>query len=545
MRTLPFQLFDRAELRAWLGLSLLLLLLSLGAVIPRLGVHFRIADLPGAGTGEAPLIALVAAIVIVACLGVSVIYLLSRCRALELARGVDNHAALHDPLTGTANRRHFEQCLEQMIAEEKPAHALMMIDLDRFKPVNDLYGHAAGDALLQEIAVGLGRIVGPNDLVARLGGDEFAFLLSHTTSDAAEKTALSVLEFVTKYRLNWQGQRISVGTSIGLVDIDRNGLTPAALLAAADEALYAAKEAGRGAVFTAELNSDPTDKPKVRRIDAGTPEPVSSASSHEPEDGRRQELYGAVMATMSSDEATDKQCRQGSRRRHEIAHWVAVEPLTIGDAASPGMLMRELIEDAATRSDGGADFARWVLIMALDIASRLTPTALGRIGFVLPLPARAVVAVPELADELMRINSLAHKPIRHLCFVLHNITSVYDSPAIEQFHHRLNTNGVRLGFEIRSGTLDVLAPLRHVAYDELHLGRELIKNLRPGTSGNAAVEALLTVAEQSGTTLVASSVDTADEVRHLAMMGVNRFGGPVVGKPEPLHNVLQHLSNSI
>ena len=533
--------YGKTEKYVFLWLSILLFSLIVATLIPR----FVTSDLPGGDAGEAPLYVLIVALFAIAALGLAVIYLRLQCRALEVARSVDNHAALHDPMTGSANRRHFELRLKQLASDAEPAHSLMMIDLDRFKPVNDLYGHAAGDALLKDIATGLGRVVGPNDLVARLGGDEFALLLQSTSVPNAERTALAVLEFVKRYRLNWQGQRVSVGTSIGVIHIDQAGLTPATLLAAADEALYAAKEAGRGAVYSASFTSSETDALSFQRIDEGTPEPESSTKSHLPVDGRRQELYGIAMATLQPKIPEYQKNRMGSRRRHLVSQWVMVEPLTIGDQTSPGMKMRELLEDAAAHGDGGADLARWILLMTLESASRLSPTALGRIGFVIPIPARAVVSAPDFAADLMRINALAHNPIRHLTFVLHNLASMYDSPAIHKFHHGLQSRGARLGFEIRASTLDVLAPLKHAQYDELHLGRELSKNFKAGTSAYAAVETLVTFANQNSTTVVASNVDKEDELRHLAMLGVNRFSGPVINNPRPLHDVLQNLIKSI
>jgi len=435
---------------------------------------------------------------------------------------------MHDPLTGTANRRQFEQELNELVGQSAPSHVLMMLDLDRFKPVNDLYGHAAGDALLKEISSGLAKLVSPRDMVARLGGDEFAIILNRSDQKHAESVALKALEFVTKYRLSWEGHRISVGTSIGLVNIDKPNLMPATLLAHADEALYAAKEAGRGAAFLVQPGDSDSDPLSFKRIDAGTPSPVASARSHEPEDGRHQELVGtvAVSANKGYDVPED---RQGSRRRHEIKQWIIAEPRTIGDAASPGMQI----------------LARWVLINALNSAAYITPSVIDRIGFVLPIPARAVVTVPELGEELMRINALAHLPLRHITFLLYNVGPVYNAPEIELFRQRLELSDVALGFEVRASTLDVLAPMRHVNYEELHLGRELSRNLRPGTSGYAAVESLLTTAEQNNTSVVASGITTGDEIRHLSALGVDRFSGPFVAEPAPLNDVLQKIQSDV
>lgn len=487
-------------------------------------------------------VALVSAILMVACLGCAVVILLSRLNTLQAARSIDSHAALHDVLTGAANRRQFEQQLEQLLLDSKPSHTLLMVDLDRFKPVNDLYGHAAGDALLREITLGIKRLVSHQDIVARLGGDEFAMLLPDKTTICAEQTAIDVLNFVSGFRLAWEGQYLSVGASIGLVHIDKPGLAAGVILAASDEALYAAKEAGRGAIFSADMPADAETPTSFRRISGEVFEARPSANSHLPEDGQQQELRARLMSNQFSVLDQERRRLHGARRRYEIRHWINVEPATIGNSITPGLSMRELISDASARSDGGADFARWVLAMALDAASRLNPVSLGRIDFVLPMPARAFSVVPTLADELMRSNALSYLPIRHLTFILHGVSAVYDSEALRQSCHRLRTSDVRLGYEIRSDNLDALAPLRHIPFDELHLGRELIKKLRPGTTDSATLDALLAVEAKSSLLLVAACVETPDEVNTLTSMGIKRSTGPISGSLVPLHALLAELN---
>jgi len=491
-----FKILQPQERWVLVGIAVLFCALLLGGTL-------SLVKLFDQGNVSLTFIVLVALLIVVAALCVTVSLLLVRCRELINTSGVETHAAMHDPLTGTANRRQFEQQLNELVAESAPRHMLLMLDLDRFKPVNDLYGHAAGDALLKEISAGLSKLVNSRDTVARLGGDEFAIILNQTDQERAESVTLAALEFVTKYRMNWDGHRISVGTSIGLVNIASDTLS-------------------------------------FKRIDAGTPSPVASAKSHQPEDGRQQALFGLVAASASKTLDVPED-RQGSRRRHEIKHWIVVEPRTIGDDMSPGMQVRELIEDASARSDGGADLARWVLLNALNAVAYVTPSVIDRIGFVLPIPARAVVTVPNLGEELMRMNALAHLPLRHITFLLYSVGSVYNAPEIELFRQRLSSSDVAIGFEVRASTLDVLAPMRHVNYEELHLGRELSRNLRPGTSGFAALESLLTTAEQNNTTVVASGIATADEIRQLSALGVNRFTGPVVADPVPLKDILQKM----
>ena len=155
----------------------------------------------------------------------------------------------HDSLTGLANRAAFEVLLEQATARaaSEPFCALF-IDLDRFKQVNDTGGHAAGDALLRDVAHALAAQVRASDTVARLGGDEFAVLLGRCPLPQARIVAEKLRSAVVAYRLAWEDQAFSVGASIGLVPVDGSYLSAAEVLRAADAACYAAKRQGRNCV---------------------------------------------------------------------------------------------------------------------------------------------------------------------------------------------------------------------------------------------------------------------------------------------------------
>jgi diguanylate cyclase len=155
----------------------------------------------------------------------------------------------HDALTGLCNRPAFEDRLEVAAAKAtaEPFCALF-IDLDRFKLVNDTGGHAAGDALLRDVAHALAAEVRSADTVARLGGDEFAVLLDGCPLPQAKRVAEKLRTAVLKYSLLWEGQRFSVGASIGVVPVDGRYQTAAEVLRAADAACYDAKRRGRNCV---------------------------------------------------------------------------------------------------------------------------------------------------------------------------------------------------------------------------------------------------------------------------------------------------------
>lgn len=156
------------------------------------------------------------------------------------------HLARHDPLTGLANRAYLQQHLEQRLAKGVSANSplyLLSLDLDRFKPINDLFGHATGDAVLCELASRLHRLVNDTDLVARMGGDEFVMVVSNTAGDIEVLCKLLCESFSTPMRVN--GNQVAVGVSIGVAAAPADAILPSELLRLSDIALYEAKTAGR------------------------------------------------------------------------------------------------------------------------------------------------------------------------------------------------------------------------------------------------------------------------------------------------------------
>lgn len=155
-----------------------------------------------------------------------------------------------DPLTELYNRRTFEAMLGDCVKDRrvKEPVSVLFIDLDHFKLVNDTAGHAAGDYVLKDVSKRILAQVRANDLVARLGGDEFALLLLSCDGPMAVSVADKIRVSIASFALEWQGQTLRIGASIGVVSIDESVLTAAAVLAAADAACYAAKHAGRNRV---------------------------------------------------------------------------------------------------------------------------------------------------------------------------------------------------------------------------------------------------------------------------------------------------------
>ena len=158
------------------------------------------------------------------------------------------HLAEHDALTGLYNRRRFESELERAVAHAArygPSGAVLVLDLDNFKHVNDTLGHQAGDELIRSVARLLRERLRSTDVLARMGGDEFAVLLPHATADEARMLSRDLVEALREHDVVLGGQRLRVTTSLGATVIDASAGAGGALLAVADAAMYAAKDAGR------------------------------------------------------------------------------------------------------------------------------------------------------------------------------------------------------------------------------------------------------------------------------------------------------------
>jgi diguanylate cyclase (GGDEF)-like protein/PAS domain S-box-containing protein len=159
--------------------------------------------------------------------------------------------ASHDPLTGLVNRREFENQVAAALANAKhdgSQHALLYLDLDQFKIVNDTCGHAAGDVLLKVLATMLQTRMRDADILARLGGDELGILLLNCPAEQAFGIAETVRRAIKDFRFVWDSHTFEIGVSIGFVVIDSMSKSTSELLSAADQACYVAKEQGRNRV---------------------------------------------------------------------------------------------------------------------------------------------------------------------------------------------------------------------------------------------------------------------------------------------------------
>ncbi len=200
-----------------------------------------------------PWLALLAGFGTAALVGAAIWPLMRMLADLEAARVQLAVLATRDELTGVFNRRQFLVLADREWARCRRydmGAAMLMLDVDHFKRVNDLNGHLAGDLMLREIARAAGETLRHADILGRFGGEEFIVFLPHTDVLGALDVAERIRERVAAIKLEWRGQQISTTVSLGVATLGISHDTVGALIADADRALYTAKDAGRNCVRT-------------------------------------------------------------------------------------------------------------------------------------------------------------------------------------------------------------------------------------------------------------------------------------------------------
>ncbi|WEX90756.1 EAL domain-containing protein [Sinorhizobium garamanticum] len=250
---------------------------------------------PGADVAKATApVLLVAAFCLFALTGALSMILRKRSRRLQQSQAELNHLALHDPLTGLANRASFNQLLARVVAASTAdqTNALLYLDLDRFKQVNDTLGHPVGDRLMIEVAKRLKETTAGAAVISRIGGDEFTIVVEHSRQDEVEKLCDSLIAAVRR-PFEIDGQPVLIGLSIGVAVTKGNDADPVEITRKADIALYHAKTSGRNryAIFGPHMDELIRTRRDLEQdlraaLEAGNQlevfyQPVYSAASHE------------------------------------------------------------------------------------------------------------------------------------------------------------------------------------------------------------------------------------------------------------------------
>ena len=421
--------------------------------------------------------------------------------------------ATHDALTGLANRREFEYRLEQVLHPTGPQqsgrHALMFLDLDQFKLVNDTCGHAAGDELLRHICALLQSDLREGDTLARLGGDEFGILLENCPAAVAEKIAESLRHTVQSLHFVWKGRPFMTTISIGLVHLGHTPTTLETSLRAADMACYMAKEKGRNRVQVyhaddSELSLRFGEMAWVQRLHMALEE-------------NRFCLYAQEISPLGH---TD-----GGNGHIEIL-------LRLHDEAGR-MILPDSFIPAAERYGLMTSLDRWVVENVFKIIARCLQERPDRPMAMCAINLSGITIGDD--DFLGFLREKFHTytiPPGMICFEITETSAIANLGSAIRFINELKALGCLFSLDDFCAGMSSFAYLKHLPVDFLKIDGSFVKDMLDDPINRAMVEVINHIGHVMGKRTIAEFVETPHIEQALLEIGVDYAQGYLIERPQ-------------
>ena len=420
--------------------------------------------------------------------------------------------ATHDGLTGLANRREFEYRLELVLknlGRQQGRHALMFLDLDQFKLVNDTCGHAAGDELLRHICVLLRAGLREGDTLARLGGDEFGILLENCPVDMAEKIAGGLRQSVQNLHFAWKGRPFMSTISIGLVHIHQPPATLEGLMRAADMACYMAKEKGRNRVQVyhvddTELSLRFGEMAWVQRLHVALEE-------------NRFSLYAQEITPLGG-------VQEGNGH---------IEILLRLKDESGRMVLPDSFIPAAERYGLMSSIDRWVVENVFRIISECSAQAGGK-----PMAMCAInLSGSTIGDD--DFLAFLHEQFecygvspQLICFEITETSAIANLGSAIRFINDLKALGCKFSLDDFCAGMSSFAYLKHLPVDFLKIDGSFVKDMLDDPINRAMVEVINHIGHVMGKRTIAEFVESTQIEQALIEIGVDYAQGYIVQRPQ-------------
>ncbi len=439
-----------------------------------------------------------------------------RRRAHRRAEAVIHRLAYHDALTDLVNRNEFERRLGQALATAKERgaeHAVLYLDLDQFKIVNDTCGHAAGDELLRQVALLFRESVRGTDTLARLGGDEFGILLENCPLDRAQGVADKLLHAVADYRFVWEQKTFPLGASVGISVINTDSIDISEVLSAADMACYAAKDSGRNRahVYSAD------DEDLARRH--GEMQWVSRINSALDEDRFR--LWAQPIVRLNG--------KGDNRTKNELLVRLLDEKEKL---VMPGAFI-----PAAERYNLMTAIDRQVIRKAFEhIRDNVKTNGQDRPMFFINLSGTSLND-DDLA-RFVRDELQAHKVnASDVCFEITETAAIANMSRAIAFITEARALGCHIALDDFGSGLSSFSYLKTMPVDYLKIDGSFVRDMANDAMDSAIVEAIAQIGRVVGIQTIAEFVES-DEIRErLREIGVNHGQGYGIQRPRPLDEV--------
>ncbi len=436
-----------------------------------------------------------------------------RRREIDLA-----HQATHDSLTGLPNRTLLLELVEHALArtERQPGHvALLFLDLDRFKGVNDNIGHEAGDELLRAVAERIGSALRPSDIVARLGGDEFVVLCEEIRDEYQAVTVTQrIISAIESTPFSIRGASLNVTASVGIALSSGEGSHPEGLLRDADAAMYRAKELGRA---RHELFDDEMRTRSARRL------ALADELTRAVEQGEITVHYQPLIDLRTGRvEGVEALARWEHPSRGTLPPWEF-----IGVAEETGLIVGLGL---SVLGQACAQARRW----EVELGSRAPKVHVN-------LSARQL-AQPNLPRLVQGVIDQALIDPGRLCLEVTESVLMEDAATSAKVLAELKNLGIELAIDDFGTGYSSLAYLRRFPVDVLKIDRSFVDGLGPDPDDSAIVSAIVNLAHTLDLVSVAEGVETTEQLEGLRALGCRSAQGFLFARPQPVPEVNRYLT---
>ena len=395
--------------------------------------------------------------------------------------------------------------LDKIRGDSEQTHALLYLDLDQFKVVNDTFGHAAGDSLLKLIAAIVHSQIRTTDVLARLGGDEFAIMLERCSEARAVKVAEAIRGAVEGYRFEWQDAFLTVRCSIGVVMVSNENNDVAKLMSSADVACYSAKDMGRNQVHLYQ-DSDASLRHEEMKW-------VSRISSAVEDD--RLELFFQPIIGIGKENGN-------SRGHYELLLRMRDER---GELVNPDQFI-----PAAERYNLMSTLDRWVVREALSKLADKSADGEARYTIAINLSGTSL-SEDRFLDDIVQQLKKQKLPKGAVCFEITETAAISNLSRVVHFMNALKALGCKFSLDDFGSGLSSFTYLKNLPVDYLKIDGQFIRNVAEDEIDESMVVAISQVGHAMGIETIAERVESKKVLEKLGSLGIEFAQGYYIARP--------------
>ncbi len=424
-----------------------------------------------------------------------------------------SYQATHDPLTGLVNRREFENRLGHALDDtrltEDTTHALLYVDLDQFKVVNDTFGHRAGDSLLTQVSQRIQANIRTTDLLARLGGDEFGILLERCDEQQAIEVAESIRMSIEEYRFDWQEAFTNVRCSIGIVMVTRDNADMAEVMSSADVACYSAKDMGRNRVHLYRHSDVSLHHEEMKWVSR-----ITSAV----EDDRLELHFQPIIGVGEDKPAQPDHYELLLRMRDE----------------NNQLVRPDLFIPSAERYNLMSTLDRWVIHEAFTRLADRNPDGEARYTLAINLSGSSL-SESRFLDFVVEELTKQQLPHGAICFEITETAAISNLSQVVHFMQAVKVLGCKFALDDFGSGLSSFSYLKTLPVDYLKIDGHFISNIADDPVDESMVRAIHEVGNALGIETIAERVETEAVLDKLAEIGIEYAQGFYIARPAPVN----------